>query len=313
MVSAWRRRPGQGWRLERNARIRNRMGTPHSGIPLQSPDIGPIRARNRPRPAGSDFAPTALRVSALVLGFFLAVPGALAQAFDDPETPACQRDALVVALDIGHTPTAPGATSARGRPEYAFNRDLARRVLDQMHASGLTGAFLIADGAPVPDLWDRPRRAAARGAHALISLHHDSVQPQYLTEGLLDGQPARFSRHARGHSLFVSGKNLYAARARRLAQAIGRALTAWGLTPTLHHAEPIPGENRTLLDRDLGVYDFPDLVVLKAAPMPAVLVEAGVIVHPEEETLLADPFHQDILAESITRGVLAVCTDLLAP
>ncbi len=229
------------------------------------------------------------------------------------EPAPCPRAELVVALDIGHSPASPGATSARGRGEYAFNLDLARRVLDHMHAAGLSAAFLVGDGGPVKDLWQRPRLAAARGAHVLISLHHDSVQPQFLESGDIDGRPARFSRHAAGYSLFVSRKNLFPERSLAAARAIGGALADWGLSPTLHHAEPIAGENRPLLDRDLGVYDFADLVVLKAAPMPAVLVEAGVIVHPEEEARLRDPFHQDILADSISRGVLAACPGLLAP
>ncbi|MBB4287470.1 N-acetylmuramoyl-L-alanine amidase [Roseospira goensis] len=227
---------------------------------------------------------------------------------------ACPRDRLVVALDIGHGPDSPGATSARGRPEYAFNRDLTLRLRDQMHAAGITGAFLVttADGG-APGLWDRPRIAGARGAHALLSIHHDSVQPQFLETGTLDGRPARYSRHARGHALFVSSKNLYAARSTVLARAIGQALTDWGLTPTLHHAEPIAGENRPLLDEALGIHDFADLVVLKAAPMPAVLIEAGVIVHPEEELEAQDPFRQDLVIDGIVRGLLAACPELLAP
>lgn len=33
--------------------------------------------------------------------------------------------------------------------------------------------------------------------------------------------------------------------------------------PSLHHAEPIHGENRELLDTTLGIYRFDDLTVLK--------------------------------------------------
>jgi len=232
-------------------------------------------------------------------------------AAGDSGAAACDRDRLVVALDIGHTPSSPGATSARGRPEHAFNVDLARRVLAHMHAAGLDKAALIAEPSAELDLWDRPRRAAALGAHVLLSIHHDSVQPRYLEHGTLEGRPARFSRHAAGYSLFVSGKNLFFEQSLAVAQAIGRGMDAWGLPPTLHHAEPIAGENRPLLDRDLGIYDFADLVVLKAAAMPAVLIEAGVIVHPEEETRLRDPFHQDILADAITRGVVEACDVLM--
>jgi len=226
---------------------------------------------------------------------------------------SCARADLVVALDIGHSPDSPGATSARGRSEYAFNLDLARRILDHMHAADLSAAFLVGDGRPVTDLWQRPRLAAERGAHVLLSIHHDSVQPQFMQTGWLDDRSARFSRHAQGHSLFVSRKNLFFERSLATAEAIGRALADWGLSPTLHHAAPIAGENRPLLDRELGIHDFADLVVLKAAAMPAVLIEAGVIVHPEEELRLREPFHQDLIAESVTRGVLAACPLLLAP
>jgi N-acetylmuramoyl-L-alanine amidase len=232
----------------------------------------------------------------------------LASAFWADSAPAaCSGAGLTVALDIGHAPSAPGATSARGRPEYDFNRDLALRVQDHLRAAGLGAELVVAaDGAP-PALRDRPRLAAALGADLLLSIHHDSVQPRYLERGELDGQSAVFSRHAEGHSLFVSGKNLWPEVSLSVARAIGTAMADWGLAPTLHHAEPIPGEGRPLLDETLGIYDFAELIVLKTAPMPAVLIEAGVIVHPDEEVRLRDPFHQDILADAIARGVSAAC------
>ena len=56
---------------------------------------------------------------------------------------------------------------------------------------------------------------------------------------------------------------------------MGSALIESGLKPALHHAEPIKGENRPLLDEHTGVYEYTDLVVLKAAEMPAILLECG--------------------------------------
>jgi len=223
---------------------------------------------------------------------------------------ACSRDSLTVAVDIGHAPSAPGATSARGRPEYAFNHDLAAQVVDRLRAVGVTATMVLTKQGGAPDLFDRPKLAATMGADVLLSIHHDSVQPQYLEQGVLDGQPARYSRHAQGYSLFVSHKNSDPEASVAVARAIGQALGEWGLVPSLHHAEPIPGENRPLLDEALGLYDFADLIVLKTAPMPAVLIEAGVIVHPEEEMRLRDPFHQEMLAEAIARGVVGACQAL---
>lgn len=247
-----------------------------------------------------------------VLSLFVAVLLGLAVLRAESAVAGCSANDVTVAVDIGHAPASPGATSARGRPEYGFNRALATRVREHLRTAGVEAVFVLtADGA-APALRDRPRLAAAMGADLLVSIHHDSVQPRYLEHGTLDRAPARFSRHAEGYSLFVSSKNLWPEASLAVARSIGAALADWGLKPTLHHAEPIPGENRPLLDEALGIYDFADLIVLKTAPMPAVLVEAGVIVHPEEEIRLLDPFHQDILAESIARGVRAACGALTA-
>jgi N-acetylmuramoyl-L-alanine amidase len=43
----------------------------------------------------------------------------------------------------------------------------------------------------------------------------------------------------------------------------------------LHHAEPVAGESRELIDRALGIYRYDELAVLRTATMPAVLFEAG--------------------------------------
>jgi hypothetical protein len=55
-----------------------------------------------------------------------------------------------------------------------------------------------------------------------------------------------------------------------------------------HHAEPIKGENRELVNPELGIYRFDDLIVLKSAAMPAALLECGVIVNRSEESRAAN-------------------------
>jgi N-acetylmuramoyl-L-alanine amidase len=68
----------------------------------------------------------------------------------------------------------------------------------------------------------------------------------------------------------------------------------------LHHAEQ---ENRPLLDREKGIYAFDDLVVLKTAKMPAVLLECGVIVNRIEEEKLNTPEYRDQLTNAIERAI----------
>jgi N-acetylmuramoyl-L-alanine amidase len=42
----------------------------------------------------------------------------------------------VIAIDVGHYREAPGVTSAHGRPEFEFNRDLAAEIEAQLQARG---------------------------------------------------------------------------------------------------------------------------------------------------------------------------------
>jgi N-acetylmuramoyl-L-alanine amidase len=211
--------------------------------------------------------------------------------------------AITVALDVGHSLAQPGATSARGVPEFAFNRALAHVVRHWLAQHGWQVWVIGAEG----DMQDlRARTQAARGADVFLSLHHDSVQPQYLETWTPAGVPQRFSDRFSGFSLFVSRANPELATSLACAIQLGAALRHAGFTPSLHHAEPIPGENRPFADRLNGVYYFDDLVVLKTATQPALLLEAGIIVNRTEEVTLQQPAVQTRMAAAIAAG-LATC------
>lgn len=216
--------------------------------------------------------------------------------------PASAR-AATIAVDVGHGPARPGATSARGRPEFDFNRDLARAVGAALERRGF-GVRLINELGDIGDL--RARAGAAAGADFFLSVHHDSVQPHYLETWDVNGTRRHYSDRFAGFALFVSRANPAAARSLACASAIGRALRAAGRAPSRYHAEPIPGENRPFADEESGVHYFDDLVVLKMATPPAVLLEAGVIVNRQEELLLERPDVRAATAAAIADG-LARC------
>lgn len=213
---------------------------------------------------------------------------------------------LRVAVDVGHGRESPGARSARGVGEFFFNRDLARQLAAQLEqiSPSLTPLLVAADGVG-PSPRRRARIAEEAGAAALVSIHHDSVQPRYLETWVRGGEVGHYSDRFRGYSLFYSARHRDPAASRELAFAVGRALRDAGFAPSIHHAEPIEGEQRPLEDAELGVYRFDDLRVLRTAAMPAVLVEAGVLVHRQEELLLADPESQKAMAAAMARGVQA--------
>jgi N-acetylmuramoyl-L-alanine amidase len=203
----------------------------------------------------------------------------------------CHAEWIIV--DAGHTPAHPGATGASGRVEHLYNLDLSKAVTTDLEAAGDRVTRTGTDSREIA-LADRPN--AEPKADFFISIHHDSIQQAWIDEG----RRGEF----RGYSIFVSELNPHYQQSLACAKAIGERLRAAGETPSLYHATPIKGENRPLIDRQLGIHRFDDLVVLKTAPMPAVLVEAGVIVNPDEERRLADPATIAKLAQAISRGIL---------
>ena len=212
---------------------------------------------------------------------------------------AAAREPPLVAVDVGHYAAEPGATSARGRPELEFNRELAALVRDALQARGVRVALIGADG----DMAVLSRRtAAARGADLFLSVHHDSVQPHYLEEWAHEGETRRFSDRFAGYSLFVSRRNPELGASLACASAIGAAMRGAGFVPSLYHAEPIPGESKPFADRTNGVHYYDNLVVLHTATQPAVLFEAGVIVNRAEELTLRDPATRARMAEAIADG-----------
>lgn len=219
----------------------------------------------------------------------------------------CDPATFPVLVDAGHGPRRSGADSARGVPEYAFNTRLAAKVVAALRSAGFVRAALLdpagKDLAPAA----RAARARARRGRLLVSIHHDAVQPRYLSTWAVDGKIRRYSDRFAGYSLFYSGKSAQAEASLALARLIGRELRRAGLSFTRHHAEPIPGENRQLVDATVGVYRYDGLAVLRRAAMPTVLVEAGVIVNRDEELALASPARIEATAGAIARGVAAFC------
>ena len=61
-------------------------------------------------------------------------------------------------------------------------------------------------------------------------------------------------------------------------------------------------------DADAGVYRFDQLVVLRMTRMPAVLLEAGSIIHRDEELKLLAPERRALIMESVVDAVTSFCT-----
>ena len=211
--------------------------------------------------------------------------------------------AATVAVDVGHFLEEPGATSARGRPEFEFNRELAVEIESAVRGSGLKTTLIGYDGF-MSQL--TRRTAAAAGTDFCLAVHHDSVQPYLIRTWEYDSVERRFNDDHAGFSLFVSRKNAAVKKSLACASAIGEALRAAGFVPSLYHADPIPGENKPFADKRNGVHYYDNLIVLKTARSPAVLLEAGVIVNRDEELRMRSAETQRLVGGAVARG-LARC------
>ena len=205
--------------------------------------------------------------------------------------------APLVAIDVGHGLVDSGATSARGRSEYAFNRDLAGLLAEAVRDRGLRVREVNFEGA-IRKLHDRPKLAL--GSDFFISIHHDSISTQYLQFWDWDGSEASYTEVKRGFGIFVSQQNPDLATSLRCASSIGSQMRRAGFVPTPWH-----GRKHLAADGQNGVWYYDNLVVLYRTTLPAVLFEAGVIKHREEELELLDAERQARMADALATGFAA--------
>ena len=208
--------------------------------------------------------------------------------------------AAKIAIDVGHYLKKPGVISARGVAEFQYNLQLAQEVEATLRRAGHT-TLMIGENGMAEDLGSRAPRA--KGMDLFISIHHDSVQPRFLSAWEYEGETRNYSDRFTGYSLFVS--RLYpdtTAASLKCASAIGAALRQAGFTASRYHADPILGENRPFADEKNGVHYFDNLAVLKTARVPALLFEAGVIVNRDEELRMRDPAVRGKIVAAIVSG-----------
>lgn len=245
----------------------------------------------------------------LLTGLLTSMPADVAaEARGERQDAACKPERFKIALDVGHTVENQGATSARGVKEYVFNLRLAKDMEKALKDAGFSQTHLfITPGATKAQLFKRVARANALGVDLFVSIHHNDVQERYKEKWEHEGESRSYSDRFSGHSLFVSRENPRFADSLAFGRLLGMALKEQGLVHTRHHLEDVPGERRQLLDPDAGVYRYDKLVVLMHTKVPAVLVEAGIIVNRADELLLETPEHRGRIAQANLAAVTRFC------
>jgi N-acetylmuramoyl-L-alanine amidase len=205
--------------------------------------------------------------------------------------------APVVAVDVGHGLKDSGALSARGRAEFDFNRDLAVHLTRALRSRTLQVREVNFDG-QIGSLAQRP--LAGLGSDLFVSVHHDSIDPEFWLPWTWRGRAASHTVVKRGFGLFVSSRNPDLATSLRCAVLMGRLLRRAGFESTPWHAR-----KHQAADADNGVWYYDTLLVLGTTTLPAVLLEAGVIRHRDEELQLLNPTRQARMADALASATAA--------
>jgi N-acetylmuramoyl-L-alanine amidase len=222
----------------------------------------------------------------------------------------CDRASFHVVVDVGHSEKSRGARSARGASEYEYNLRLATQIVQALLDQGFAKTtLLITEDPKRTGLLKRVERANKMAADLFLSIHHDSVPKQFIEKWEYEGAQHIFSDRFPGHSVFISNDNADRAGSLLFGQLLGRELKTRGLQYTPHYVEPFMGNRRrVLVDADAGVYRFDQLVVLRMTRMPAVLLEAGSIIHRDEELKLLAPERRALITDSVAEAVASFCT-----
>lgn len=253
----------------------------------------------------------------LVLAALLFTQGGSAGAQGKPSSPpakkqdqpTCKKAQFRVVLDVGHSAEVPGSRSARRVPEYEFNLKLGKRIEKSLVGAGFRKTLLMITPGPArAGLAKRVERANALPADLFVSIHHDSVPDWLLDVWMYEGKPEGYSDRFSGHSIFVSAENPRAEASLAFAKLLGRELKAKGLHYTPHYTLPeMDWRRRELVDAEVGVYRYDQLIVLRDTKMPAVLLEAGSIVNRAEELVMGSDKRRSEIAAAVTKAVEQFC------
>ena len=230
---------------------------------------------------------------------------------EDISKSACNRDTFRVVIDVGHTAGKPGAISARGVYEYDFNLKLATLIDKKLHDAGFSkSALLITKDVSRyhAGLFKRAERARAMNADLFLSIHHDSVPDSFLQKWEYNGAEHSYSDRFKGHSIFVSRDNADYRDSLMFAKMLGQKLKDRGLKYTPHYTEKFMGHRqRILVDADVGVYRYDQLIVLRNNRVPAALLEAGSIINRDEELQMASPKRRGLISAAAVEAIETFC------
>lgn len=201
---------------------------------------------------------------------------------------------FTILLDPGHDYKSIGTKSSTGVGEYKFNHRFTDELSDELKRQGYS-IMLTHTEEETSSLSDRVK---FRDYDLFISIHHDSIDPEYCITLTQENVCTTYSGY--GYSLWVSPENSHYRSSLKLAQLIGEELTASKFIHSVHHDMVT---QREVLDRRTGIFSFPECYVLRHNQKPAILVEIAVITNPIDENNANDPNFRKNFIKNMVAGI----------
>lgn len=201
-----------------------------------------------------------------------------------PQLSSARAPVRTIVLDPGHGGTDRGATGGSGRTERWFTLDLAKKVEQELAGQKIKIVLTRRDDRTV-SLADRVALAKKNKADLFVSLHFNSGGSAHGIETfcLTPAGASSTSSPQQRHKTTEPG-NEYDAPNVWLAHCVQHGLLS------------------TVKANDRGVRRA-RFLVLRDAPCPAVLIEAGFLSNPVEERKILDAVYRDELAKGIAAGI----------
>ena len=219
---------------------------------------------------------------------------------------------FVVVIDPGHGGAETGAVGPSGLEEKNVVLDLARRLKAALQEDGSTAVVLTRDEDRLVPLDERTAIANHNRADLFLSIHMNAARGRRAV-GAETFFLAPEATDDETRTLAALENRAYeapdAASTKAPETGAGIELILWDLAQNRYLdqsgrlAESVQAEMNGLAGtRDRGVRQAP-FRVLMGATMPAVLVEAGLISNPEEESRFKSDEHKDKVVLALKRAV----------
>jgi len=232
-------------------------------------------------------------------GFLLLISGIGAPV--DADEQGVEAVVMIVSGHVSepiHKPNTPGALSYSGRNEYEFNDAITRMFeIPSNQLQGVQYVSLLAT--ENKELKERSRLANRLSPDLYIEIHHDSAKQSDRDLAVKEGAASPLWQEMRGFSVHYSEQSVASNRSKKFSELLGGAMLEAGFTPNHYLANRVGMKQ---VDSARGIYNRikpHGLYIFRAVRIPIVVLEAGNIANPHEES----KFSQQPIRSRIVKAI----------